>query len=95
MAPFNLYSGYAWRFKMTQQRSFLKKLWEKEKMMVTSIFPFPTMFSTLHKTNFKFSVTFIFQSAYAFNLDWSKILLFGKDLKTNFKCSVIIILLSA
>ena len=38
------------------------------------------MFSTLHKTNFKFSVTFILSSANAFNLDQSKILLCGKDL---------------
>ena len=36
---------------------------------------FPTMFSTLHKTNFKISVTFILSSAHAFNLDQSKILL--------------------
>ena len=35
------------------------------------------MFSTLSKTNFNFSVTFILLSANAFNLDQSKILLFG------------------
>ena len=38
------------------------------------------MFSILHKTNFKFSVMFILLSAYAFNLDQSKILSFGKEL---------------
>ena len=37
------------------------------------------MFSTLHKTKFKFSVTFILSSAHAFNLDRSKILSFGKE----------------
>ena len=38
------------------------------------------MFSTFHKTNIKFSVTFILSSAHAFNLDWSKISWFGKEL---------------
>ena len=38
---------------------------------------FPTMFSTLHKTNFEFSVTFILLCAHACKLDQSKILLFG------------------
>ena len=32
---------------------------------------FPTMFSTLHKTNFMFSVTFILLSVNAFNLEKS------------------------
>ena len=32
------------------------------------------MFSTLSRTNFKFSVTFILSSAHVFNLDGSKIL---------------------
>ena len=41
------------------------------------------MFSTLHKTFFKISVTFIFSSAHAFNLDQSKILLSGNELKKN------------
>ena len=38
------------------------------------------MCSTLHKTNFKFSVTFILSSANAFDLDKPKILSFGKEL---------------
>ena len=44
--------------------------------------PFPTMFSTLHKTNFKFSVTFILSSASAcaFKVDQFKILSFGNGL---------------
>ena len=41
---------------------------------------FPTMFSTHPKTNFIFSVTFSLLSANAFNLDQSKILLFGTEL---------------
>ena len=39
------------------------------------------MFSTLLKTNFKFSVNFILSPANTFNLDQAKILLFGKELK--------------
>ena len=38
------------------------------------------MFSTLFKTNFTFSVTFIFLSANAFNFNQSDISCFGKDL---------------
>ena len=37
------------------------------------------MFSTLHRTKFNFSVTFIVSSASAFNLDQCKILSFGKE----------------
>ena len=47
------------------------------------IFPFSTMFSTLSKTNFKFSVTFILSPANAFNFDQSKILSFGKELSSG------------
>ena len=43
---------------------------------------FSTMFSTLPKTNFYFSVTFILLYANAFNLDQSKIL-FGKELRKD------------
>ena len=60
--------------------------------------PFPTMFPTLPISNFNFSFTFILSSANAFNMDQSKILLFGKGLitltiplspvmKAFFKCS--------
>ena len=41
------------------------------------------MFSTLPKTNFNFSVTFILSSASDFNLDRSKNLTFGKGLKLS------------
>ena len=46
------------------------------------------MFSTLPKINFNFLVTFILLFANALNLDWSKILLFGKELTRRFirKC---------
>ena len=39
------------------------------------------MFSTLHKTKFSFSPTFILLSADAFNLNQFKNLLFGKELR--------------
>ena len=37
-------------FRRVWVRSLLKILWEKEKLLVQAIFPFPTMFSTLSKT---------------------------------------------
>ena len=44
---------------------------------------FPTVFSIFYpfQTNFNFSVTFILSPASAFNLDQSKILSFGKELR--------------
>ena len=39
------------------------------------------MFSTFPKQNLNFSFTFVLLSANAFNLDQSKILSFGKELK--------------
>ena len=53
---------------------------EKEKMLVTRIFSFSTSFSTLTNNTFSFSATMSLSSANAFNLDQSKILLFGKGL---------------
>ena len=50
-------------------------------MLVTSIFSFSSMFSTLLEKELVFSVIFILLSANAFNLDQSKILSFGKELK--------------
>ena len=49
------------------------------------------MFSTNPKTNFNFSVTFILSSADAFNLDQSKILLFGKELMVQIKWTLTLI----
>ena len=42
--------------------------------------PFPTIISTIAKTNFNFSVTFILSSPNAFNLDKFKNLSLGKEL---------------
>ena len=52
-------------------------------MLVTSIFSFSTVFSTLPKTNFNFSVIFILSSAIALKLDQSRNLSFGKELNMN------------
>ena len=41
-------------FYLLSERGLLKLLWEKKKMLVTSIFCFPAMFPTHHKTNFSF-----------------------------------------
>ena len=49
-------------------------------MLVTSIFSFSHSVFYLSPYNFNFSVSFILSSANAFNLGWSKILLFGKQL---------------
>ena len=69
-------------FNALKKRSPLKTLWEKEKMLVTSIFTIPTMFSTIPKMNFNFSVPFILLSANAFNFNKSYMLLFGKALNS-------------
>ena len=50
----------------------VKTLLEKEKMLLTTFSPFPTMFTTLFKSRFNFKVTFILSSANAFNLGMSK-----------------------
>ena len=47
------------------QRKPLKKLWEKEKLLEQAISPFPTMFSTLSKTEIIIFVTFNLLSANA------------------------------
>ena len=62
-----------------RERSLLKTLWEKKKMLVTSIFSFFHNFSVLLKPNFSCSFTFMLSSANALNFDQSKILSFGKE----------------
>ena len=50
-------------------------------MLVQAISPFPTMFSTLSKTEIITFVTFNLSSANAFNLIWSKLFLCGNELR--------------
>ena len=60
------------------KRSLLKTLWEKEELLVQAISPFPTMFSTLSKTEVIIFVTFNLSSANTSYLVRSKILSCGK-----------------
>ena len=71
-------------FDRTGKRSLLKTLWEKNSLLVQAISPFPTMFSTLSKTEIIIFVTFNLSSANAFNLVCSKILLCGNGLKNPY-----------
>ena len=57
-----------------------KTLWEKEKMLVTSIFSFSAMFSILINREIMILAMFNLSSADAFNLVTFKILSFGKGL---------------
>ena len=67
-------------FDAPEKEAFRKHCGKRRKCWRPAFSPFPTMFSTLHKTNFKLSFTFILSSANAFNLDQSKILSFGNGL---------------
>ena len=63
------------------KESFSKTLWEKEKMLVTSIFSFShNNFYPFQREFLYLSYIFNLSSASAFNLDQSKILSFGKEL---------------
>ena len=81
---FLLYQRHNPDFKRPQERSLLKTLWEKEKMLVTSIFPLFPSFSTPPKTMFNFWVTLTLLSAKSFIFNRSKILLFDEELKSLF-----------
>ena len=68
-------------FNDPEKERFLKTLWERKKMLVSSSFfsfphflPFPNQISI-------FGILFILSSANAFDLDKSKILSFGKESK--------------
>ena len=64
------------------ERSLLKNIVGTGEMLVT-IFSFSHNVFTLSKTNFNFSPTFILSSAYAFNLDQSKICRLAKSLSAE------------
>ena len=62
------------------QRSLLKTLWEKEKLLIQAISSFPTIFSTLSKTEIVIFVTFVIWKCFQFGLvqnfvmwEWVKI----------------------
>ena len=60
-------------------------MWEKEKMLVTSIFFFSRIVFYSVRINTAIWATLIFSSANYFNLDRSKILSFGKRLRPQSK----------
>ena len=64
--------------------SLLKTLWEKEKLLVMTISPFPTVFSTLIGNFTPFSSNSKLSSAKSFSLEESKICRLGKEL-TNYQ----------
>ena len=65
-----------------EKKSLLKTLWEKEKMLVSSIFSFShNVFLAVQKEFLFLSYIYILSSANLFNLDKSKILSFGEDLQ--------------
>ena len=72
------FSPFSAMFLQLYKRGFMKTSWKKEKMLVTSIFLFPTLFFTLSKT--KHSNNIYFLSANALNLVMSKFFSFCKEL---------------
>ena len=62
------------------QEAFWKHCGKRRTYWLPAFSPFPTFFSIRPKTNFNLSVTVILSSAYAFNLDQSRILSFDKNL---------------
>ena len=64
-----------------KKKAFWKHCGKRRKCWSPAFSPFPTMFSTLPKTNFNFSFTFVLSSANTFNLEQPKKIPFGEDLK--------------
>ena len=73
----NLFPNKLW-FLSVCSKSLLKTQWEKEKLLITAISPFPTMFSILLENFPPFSSTSKLLSANSFNLEESKICCLGK-----------------
>ena len=64
-----------------QRRRLWKIMWDKEKMLVISIFSFSPSFLTYRREKSSSLTASNLLSANAFNLDQSEILSFGKELK--------------
>ena len=71
-------------FDNPEKEAFRKHCGKRRKCWLPAFSPFPKMFSTLHKTNLKSSVTFILSFANTFNLDKPKILSFGRRLLRSY-----------
>ena len=67
-------------FDAPEKEAYRKHCGKRRKCWLPAFSSFPAMFSTLHKTNFKFSVTLILSSAIPFNFDKPKLLSFGNGL---------------
>ena len=67
------------------KRSLLKTLWEKVKMLVTSIFSFFHNVFYPSKTNLNFSVTFILSYANTFNISQPVVCCLVKSYSTSLK----------
>ena len=76
---FNAFPNKTW-FLRVCRISLLKTLWEKEKLLVTNDFSFPTVFSTHLDNSLPLSPKLKLSSANSFSLEESKIS-FGKGLK--------------
>ena len=68
-------------FNDLEEKAFWKHCGKRRKCWLPAFSSFPTMFSILYRTHSAIWNTFNLLSANAFNLDWSKILAFGKELK--------------
>ena len=67
-------------FNNSEDEAFRKTLWEKEKMLATSIFPFShNLFLSYEKTNPNFWVTIILLSENAFTLHKFNVLLIAES----------------
>ena len=64
------------------KESFWKHCGRRRKCWLLAFSPFPTMFCTLSNTNFNFWVTIVWSSTTSLYFYQSKILLFGKELRT-------------
>ena len=74
---FNPFPNKPW-FLRVCSTSLLKTLWEKEKLLVTSNFSFPTVFSTRLENFLLLSSNLKLLSANSLNLEKSKIFCLGK-----------------
>ena len=67
-------------FNYPVKRRLRKHCGKRRKCCLPAFSPFPTMFSSLSRTNFRFFISFILLSANTFNLDEYKMLSFDKEL---------------
>ena len=74
---FNPFPNKPW-FLRVYRTSLLRTLWEKDKLLVRAIYPFPTVFSIRFDNFMTFSSNLKLSSANSFSLEESKICRLGK-----------------